>query len=67
MLRLTIDAGQPLIRTHTFRNLSLTDLARAGWDIHEIAAFACHRRIQSTLLYIHFCARDLSNRFGCTV
>ena len=34
---------------------------------HEIAAFAGHRRIQSTLLYIHLSARDLSHRFGCTV
>jgi hypothetical protein len=26
--------------------LCLTDLARAGWDIHEIALFAGHRCIQ---------------------
>ena len=46
--------------THTSRHLSLTDLARAGWDIHEIAAFAGHRSIQSTLLYIHLSGRELS-------
>ncbi|EOK0066277.1 site-specific integrase, partial [Escherichia coli] len=45
----------------------LTELARVGWDIHEIAAFAGHRRIQSTLLYIHLSARDLSSRFNYTV
>ena len=64
---LALEAGQPLISTHTFRHLCLTELARAGWDIHEIAAFAGHRRIQSTLLYIHLSARDLSQRFGCAV
>jgi integrase/recombinase XerD len=37
--------------THTSRHLCLTDLARANWDIHEIALFAGHRSIQSTLIY----------------
>ncbi len=64
---LALKADLPLISTHTFRHLCLTELARAGWDIHEIAAFAGHRRIQSTLLYIHLSARDLSNRFSSTV
>ena len=32
--------------THTPRHLCLTDLARADWDIHEIAAFAGHRSTQ---------------------
>jgi len=39
--------------THTPRHLCLTDLARAGWDLHEIATFAGHRSIQSTLLFNH--------------
>ncbi|EJJ3882235.1 MULTISPECIES: site-specific integrase [Enterobacterales] len=64
---LALKADLPLISTHTFRHLCLTELARVGWDIHEIAAFAGHRRIQSTLLYIHLSARDLSSRFNCTV
>ncbi|ECP1951774.1 tyrosine-type recombinase/integrase [Salmonella enterica] len=64
---LALKADLPLISTHTFRHLCLTELARVGWDIHEIAAFAGHRRIQSTLLYIHLSARDLSSRFSCTV
>jgi site-specific recombinase XerD len=46
--------------THTPRHLCLTDLARAGWDIHEIATFAGHRSTQTTLLYIHLSGRDLS-------
>lgn len=61
--RLALHAGVPALTTHSFRHLCLTDLARAGWDIQEIARFAGHRCIQSTLLYIHLSARDLSDRF----
>jgi site-specific recombinase XerD len=46
--------------THTFRHLCLTDLARSGWDIHEIAVFAGHRSIETTKDYIHLSARDLA-------
>jgi site-specific recombinase XerD len=53
-------AGVLQFTTHTPRHLRLTDLARAGWDIHEIAIFAGHRTIQSTLLYIHLSGRDLA-------
>ena len=48
----------------TLRHLCLTDLARAGWDIHEIAAFAGHRSVQTTLLYIHLSGRDLSRKLA---
>ena len=40
---IALRAGLPRFSTHTLRHLCLTDLARAGWDIHEIAAFAGHR------------------------
>ena len=50
--------------THTLRHLCLTDLARAGWDIHEIATFAGHRSVQTTLLYIHLSGRDLSRKLA---
>jgi integrase len=52
----------PLFTTHTLRHLCLTDLARADWDIHEIATFAGHRSIQTTLLYIHLSGRDLASK-----
>ncbi len=55
-------AGIPQFTTHTLRHLCLTDLARAGWDIHEIAQFAGHRSIQSTLTYIHLSGRELAAR-----
>lgn len=50
----------PQFTTHTPRHLCLTDLARADWDIHEIATFAGHRSIQTTLLYIHLSGRELA-------
>lgn len=53
-------AGVERFTTHTPRHLCLTDLARAGWDVHEIATFAGHRSIQSTLLYIHLSGRELA-------
>ena len=39
---------------------SLTDLARANWDLHGIATFAGHRNVQTTLLYIHLSGRELA-------
>ncbi len=53
--------------THTLRHLCLTDLARAGWDIHEIATFAGHRCVQTTLLYIHLSSRDLSLKLAASM
>ena len=53
--------------THTLRHLCLTDLARAGWDIHEIATFAGHRSLASTLLYIHLSGRELSLKLAATM
>jgi site-specific recombinase XerD len=53
--------------THTLRHLCLTDLARGGWDIHEIAAFAGHRSLASTLLYIHVSGRELSSKLATTM
>lgn len=55
-------AGVPQFTTHTLRHLCLTDLARANWDLHEIATFAGHRNPQSTLLYIHLSGRDLAKK-----
>ena len=56
-------AHTPYFTTHTLRHLCLTDLARAGWDIHEIATFAGHQSTHTTLLYIHLSGRDLTAAF----
>lgn len=57
-------AGVSRLTTHTMRHLCLTDLARAGWDIHEIACFAGHSNPQTTLLYIHLSGRDLAHKLA---
>ncbi len=54
----------PQFTPHTLRHLCLTDLARANWDIHEIATFAGHRSVQTTLLYIHLSGRDLARKLA---
>ena len=54
----------PRFTPHTLRHLCLTDLARANWDIHEIATLAGHRSLQTTTLYIHLSGRDLANKLA---
>lgn len=61
--QLAMKSGVPEFTTHTTRHLCLTDLARSGWDIHEISRFAGHRNPQTTLIYIHLSGRDLINKF----
>ena len=58
--RISACSGVAEFTTHGSRQLCLTDLARADWDVHEIAAFAGHRSIQTTLLYIHLSGRELA-------
>ncbi len=58
--RLAAHADVRRFSTHTLRHLCLTDLARAGWGVHEIAQFAGHRNPQTTLLYIHLSGRELA-------
>ena len=53
-------AGITQFSTHTLRHLCLTDLGRAGWELHLIATFAGHRSTQTTLQYIHLSGRELA-------
>lgn len=57
------EANVPGFSTHTLRHLRLTDLARAGLDITEIAKFAGHRSLATTMLYIHLSGRDMARAF----
>jgi integrase len=57
-----MNAHLPRFSTHTFRHLRLTDLARAGWDVHEIATFAGHRNVDTTMIYIHLTGGELAKR-----
>jgi site-specific recombinase XerD len=61
------ESGVRRFTTHTLRHLRLTDLARAGWDVHEIATFAGHRNIQTTLGYIHLSGRELATKLERTL
>ncbi len=60
-------SGVERFSTHTLRHLCLTDLARAGWEIHEIATFAGHKNPETTLQYIHLSGRDLALKLGETM
>jgi site-specific recombinase XerD len=62
--RLSERSGVLEFTTHSSRHLCLTDLARTNWDVHEIAAFAGHRSIQTTLLYIHLSGRELASKLA---
>jgi site-specific recombinase XerD len=64
---IALRAEVPAFSTHTLRHLCLTDLARAGWDLHEIATLAGHRNLDTTRQYIHLSARDLVQRFSETM
>ena len=57
-------AGLPQMSTHSLRHLCLTDLARAGWDLHEIARFAGHRSLETTQQYVHLSCRDLAEKLS---
>lgn len=60
---LALRADVPRFSTHTLRHLCLTDLARAGWELHAIARFAGHRNVATTLQYIHLSGRELAAKF----
>ncbi|MDP9383229.1 MAG: site-specific integrase, partial [Chloroflexota bacterium] len=60
--KVVLRSGVTRFSTHTLRHLCLTDLARAGWDIHEIARFAGHKSTETTLQYIHLSGRDLARK-----
>jgi integrase len=60
--RIACRAGAARLSTHTFRHLRLTDLARADWAIDQIAQYAGHRDLATTMRYIHLSGRELAAR-----
>jgi site-specific recombinase XerD len=64
---MALRAGVPSFSTHTLRHLCLTDLARAGWELHAIAEFAGHRNTSTTLQYIHLSGRDLAAKLEASM
>jgi len=65
--RIALRAGVPRFSAHTLRHLCLTDLARAGWELHTLATFAGHRNPTTTLQYIHLSGRDLAAKLANAV
>jgi site-specific recombinase XerD len=61
---IAVQAGVSAFSTHTLRHLCLTDLARSGWELHQIATFAGHRSTDTTQRYIHLSGRDLAERLA---
>lgn len=61
--RIAERAGVPhLFTTHTLRHLRLTDLARAGEELHVIADYAGHRSLETTKLYVTLSGRETAER-----
>lgn len=60
--RLARAAGVPRFSTHTLRHLRLTDLARCRTDLHAIAAYAGHRSLETTKLYIRLSGGEIAER-----
>ena len=58
--RIARRAGVPRFTTHTPRHLRLTHLARAHLDLHQIATYAGHKSLQTTMLYLHLSGVELT-------
>jgi integrase/recombinase XerD len=50
----------PPFTTHTPRHLRLTHMARARMDLHQIALYAGHASLQTTMLYINLSGVELT-------
>ncbi len=59
--RIADRAGLPRFTTHTPRHLRLTHMARAKMDLNQIAAYAGHRSIQTSMQYIHLSGVELTD------
>ncbi len=53
-------AELPRFTTHTPRHLRLTHMARARLDLHQIATYAGHKSLTTTMLYIHLSGVELT-------
>jgi integrase/recombinase XerD len=58
--KLAQGAELPRFTTHTPRHLRLTHMARARLDLHQIATYAGHASLTSTMLYIHLSGVELT-------
>jgi site-specific recombinase XerD len=58
--KLALALDLPQFTTHTPRHLRLTHMARAHMDLHQIALYAGHASLQTTMLYIHMSGVELT-------
>ncbi len=58
--KLALRAGLPRFTTHTPRHLKLTHMARAKMELHQIATYAGHKSLTTTMLYIHLSGVELT-------
>lgn len=58
--KLAARTGFPRFTTHTLRHFRLTHLARAHMELHQIATYAGHKSLSSTMLYIHLSGVELT-------
>ena len=58
--KLAVRAELPRFTTHTPRHLRLTHMARAHMDLHQIATYAGHKSLTTTMLYIHLSGVELT-------
>ena len=54
-------ADLPRFTTHTPRHLRLTHMARAHMDLHQIATYAGHASLDTTMRYIHLAGVELTD------
>ena len=53
-------ANLPRFTTHTPRHLRLTHMARSKVELHQIATYAGHRSVQTTMQYIHLSGVEIN-------
>ncbi len=63
----SIEARVANFSTHSLRHLRLTHLARSGWKLHELTAYAGHRDPKTTMTYLHLSGNDLAARMAGAV
>lgn len=58
--KLATQVSLPRFTTHTPRHLRLTHMARSHMELHQIALYAGHASLQTTMLYIHLSGIELT-------
>lgn len=60
-------ADLPQVTPHTLRHLRLTHLAIKGLSLQEIATYAGHRSLESTMVYLHLSGQHIDSRITASI